>query len=70
MQTIYLQIGAAGGQQLFGRMGGANINYLKQQICVSNTFTKSTELSILHDWIKCILGGLQKKAMRLKQFFG
>ena len=47
MQTIYLQIAAAGGQQLFGRMGGANINYLKQQICVSNTFTKSPKLSIL-----------------------
>ena len=27
--------------------GGANINYLKQQICVSNTFTKTPELSIL-----------------------
>ena len=47
VHTIYLQIAAAGGQQLFGRMGGANINYLKQQICVSNTFTKSPQLSIL-----------------------
>ena len=47
VQTIYLQIAAAGGQQLFGRMGGANINYLKQQICVSNTFTKIRSLCFI-----------------------
>ena len=46
-RTIYLQIATAGGQQLFGRMGGANINYLKQQICVSNTFTKSRALCFI-----------------------
>ena len=46
-RTIYLQIATAGGQQLFGRMGGANINYLKQQICVSNTFTKIRSLCFI-----------------------
>ena len=51
VQTIYLQIATAGGQQLFGRVGGANINYLKQQICVSNTFAQSTKSSIIFDWI-------------------
>ena len=49
VQTIYLQIATAGGQQLFGRVGGANINYLKQQICVSNTFAQSTKSSIIFD---------------------
>ena len=52
VQTIYLQIATAGGQQLFGRVGGANINYLKQQICVSNTFTKNPQLSILSISVK------------------
>ena len=51
VQTIYLQIATAGDQQLFGRVGGANINYLKQQICVSNTFAQSTKSSIIFDWI-------------------